>query len=172
MTNIRPLAMAVVLAAAASGCDLVARPADDRERQVMSATQAELASQAKMIDSPICLDWATHVKRDYIVFPDLWEPAQFSDPVWSAYAKAPLPRHSVRVPGSGSPKGVDVRSALRNDLFCRGWRTKMYTPLFSGPYAYVVVEDAMIFFIYAFVRERGGWRLIRIGTTRKNAIRI
>lgn len=130
----------------------------------------QLAEQARMIDLSICLDWVTGVSRDHVIFPNLWERAQFSDPVWLAYARARLPTEPVRVPGSRSPEGVKVRSALRNALFCRGWRTKLHTPLFSGPYAYVVAEDAMIFSIYAFVRDKEGWRVIRFGTARKRSI--
>lgn len=170
--NIVRFLMTAAIAVAASGCDLLAQPAGHRERQVIRAAATELANQAKMIDMPVCLDWATDVERDHVIFPDLWEPAQFSDPVWRAYSAATLPGHSVRVPSSGLPDGINVASALRNDLFCRGWRLKLYTPLFGGPYAFVVVEDPIIFFIYAFVQERGRWRLVRSGTTRKNSIRI
>jgi hypothetical protein len=170
MIKVRSLVTAAFLVMV-SGCDFLARPATFQERQLIRATTAELTSQAKMIDMSLCLDRSTDVQRNHVIFPNLWEPAQFSDPVWRAYDLARPPAHSVRVPSSGLPEAVSVGSALWHDLFCRGWRTKLYTPVFSGAYAFVVVEDAVIFFIYAFVNEKGGWRLIRFGTTRKNSIR-
>lgn len=136
----------------------------------MAAATAELAYQT--IDMPICLDWATEPQGDHHIFPNFWEPAQFSDPVWRAYADAPLPTDRIRIPSAVAPDRVNVRSALRNHLCCQGWRMKLYTPVFNGRYAFVVVEDAVVFSIYAFSRDKDGWRLVRSGTAVKDRIVI